>query len=84
MIDEEAFMGCSMLSSPWIPKNLRKIGARAFKGCLRMKRIFIPEMVTSIGEQAFEGCPELVIVCAEGSVAHQYAIANKIAIEVRK
>lgn len=84
VIDEEAFMGCSMLSSPWIPKNLRKIGARAFKGCLRMKRIFIPEMVTSIGEQAFEGCPELVIVCAEGSVAHQYASANKIAIEVRK
>ena len=81
-IEDETFMGCSSLKTPWIPQNLRKIGNRAFMGCSSIGRIFIPDTVEEIGEQAFGNCPQLVIVCQQDSAAYRYAVSNKIVFEV--
>lgn len=55
-IDDDAFNGCTALTSIKLPKKLKTIGARAFAGCIKLKTFTLPEGVTAIGEAAFQGC----------------------------
>jgi hypothetical protein len=50
----------------------------AFYSCEELEGVSIPAGVTKIGEGAFGDCPKLTIHCVEGSVAHGFAIDNKI------
>lgn len=59
LIADEAFMGCSALTSIIIPENVQSIGARAFSGCTKITSIQLPTAVTAIGEAAFSGCTRL-------------------------
>ncbi|MCR4994962.1 MAG: C10 family peptidase [Bacteroidales bacterium] len=58
-ISDDAFNGCTSLSTIKMPKKLKRIGARAFNGCLALKEVVLPEGVTEIGESAFCGCKKL-------------------------
>ena len=58
-IPNNAFSGCSSLSSIEIPEGVTEIGSRAFSGCSSLSSIEIPEGVTEIGEDAFDGCSSL-------------------------
>ncbi|MBQ4083692.1 MAG: leucine-rich repeat domain-containing protein [Bacteroidaceae bacterium] len=53
-IGDNAFQGCSKLSSIDIPESVTSIGGNAFYGCSSLTSITIPESsVTSIGRNAF-------------------------------
>ena len=53
-IGDNAFQGCSKLSSVDIPESVTSIGNSAFSGCSSLTSITIPESsVTSIGRNAF-------------------------------
>jgi len=58
-IADDAFSGCTRLSTVKLPKKLKGIGARAFEGCSSLKECLLPESVTEIGEAAFSGCKKL-------------------------
>ena len=58
-IGENAFIGCSSLSSITLPKGVTSIGDYAFYYCESLTSITLPESVTSIGDYAFEGCSSL-------------------------
>ena len=58
-IAENAFQGCSNMTSLKLPKGLITIGDYAFKGCDRLTSINIPESVTEIDYDAFSGCDNL-------------------------
>ena len=58
-IAENAFQGCSNMTSLKLPKGLITIGDYAFKGCNRLTSINIPESVTEIDYDAFSGCDNL-------------------------
>ncbi|MBQ8051715.1 MAG: leucine-rich repeat protein [Bacteroidaceae bacterium] len=63
-IDDDAFSGCTRLTTVKLPKRLKHIGARAFENCRTLKTLTLPEGLTSIGEGAFTGCrvlPNLVL-----------------------
>jgi uncharacterized protein YjdB len=62
VISEEAFYGCSGLSSITIPSNLTSIGGSAFYGCSSLTSVTIPNSVTSIGDCAFQNCSSLTSV----------------------
>jgi hypothetical protein len=49
-IGEEAFLGCSGLTSVTIPNSVTSIGDYAFYRCSGLTSITIPNSVTSIGE----------------------------------
>lgn len=77
-----AFCSCTSLTSVNIPSGATTIGDDAFADCTSLKSITIPSSVTSVGDNAFGGCDNLVIKCAEGSAAHDYAVENSINYEL--
>jgi len=67
-IEDEAFYGCSDLTSITLPKGVTSIGRKAFWGCSDLTSIIIPEDVTSIGTYAFEDCSNLASITIPNSV----------------
>ncbi len=61
-IGDDAFMGCSSLTSITIPDCVTSIGDMAFRGCSNLTSITIPGGVTSIGDSAFYDCRSLTSI----------------------
>ena len=58
-IGENAFFGCSSLSSIELPESLTRIKWSAFSGCSSLESIKLPESLTSIESCAFQYCSSL-------------------------
>ena len=67
-IGDNAFNGCSSLTSVTIPNSVTTIGWRAFSGCSSLTSITIPNSVTIIGGSAFKHCSSLTSVTIPNSV----------------
>ena len=67
-IGEDAFYGCSGLTSVTIPNSVTSIGNGAFLESSGLTSVTIPNSVTSIGEDAFNGCSGLTSVSIPNSV----------------
>lgn len=61
-IGDDAFSGCSGLTSVTIPNSVTSIGDYAFFGCSGLTSMSIPQSVSYIGYCAFEGCIGLTSV----------------------
>ena len=69
-IGNNAFSGCSGLTSITIPEGVTSIGDYTFYGCSGLTTITIPEGVTSIGDYTFYGCSGLTtITIPEGATS---------------
>ena len=71
-IGNNAFAGCSNLTSVTIPDSVTSIGDIAFYRCISLTSVTIPDSVTSIGEYAFSGCTSLTSVTIPDSVISIY------------
>ena len=58
-IGDQAFFGCSNLSSVALPESISKIDLEAFLGCSSLTSLTIPKGVVTIGQGAFSGCSKL-------------------------
>ena len=67
-IGDDAFEGCTGLTSVTIPNSVTSIGSWAFDGCSSLTSIEIPNSVTYIGRSAFNGCRSLTSVTIPNSV----------------
>ena len=67
-IGNNAFEGCSSLTSVVIPNSVTSISGSAFRWCSSLTSVDIPNSVTSIGGSAFEGCSSLTSVVIPNSV----------------
>ena len=67
-IGDEAFKGCTSLSSITIPNSVTSIGSDAFKGCSALTNVTIPSGITSIEGGAFAGCSSLSSITIPNSV----------------
>ena len=67
-IRDNAFNGCSSLTSVTIGNSVTSIGQSAFSRCTGLTSVEIPNSVTSIGSGAFEYCTSLTSVTIPNSV----------------
>ena len=67
-IGEDAFSGCSSLTSITIPNSVTKIGEYAFNGCSSLTSVTIPNSVTIISDGTFYGCSSLTSITIPNSV----------------
>ena len=67
-IGNNAFWGCSSLTSVTMPNTLTSIGYNAFYGCGSLTSITIPESVAGIGTCAFSGCKGLTTMAIPNKV----------------
>ena len=67
-IGDDAFAGCTSLTSITIPNSVTSIGDDAFASCTSLTSITIPNSVTSIGDDAFWHCNALVSITIPNSV----------------
>ena len=78
IIEGDAFLGCSDLTSVTIPASVTYIGSGAFWNCSGLTNVTIPSGVTSIGESTFLACSRLMSVTIPDSVTSigEYAFEN--------
>ena len=67
-IEENAFYGCSSLTSVTIPNSVTTIGSNAFYLCTSLTSVTIPNSVTTIEIGAYYGCSGLTSVTIPNSV----------------
>ena len=67
-IGDDAFYGCSGLTSVTIPDSVTSIRNYVFYGCSGLTSVTIPDSVTSIGVHAFSGCSSLTSITIPDSV----------------
>ncbi len=65
---ENAFKGCSSLTSITIPSSVTSLGNYCFYDCSKLASITIPSSVTSLGDNCFYGCSSLTSVTIPSSV----------------
>ena len=68
MIGDEAFSGCTQLTSLWIPEGVKRIGGYAFWKCENLTKIRLPQTLTTIGARAFLDCRSLTSIIIPDSV----------------
>ena len=68
-IGEDAFSGCTNLTSITIPDSVTEIGRYAFEGCTGLTSVTLPGSVTSIGTMAFIRCASLTSITIPDKVA---------------
>ena len=67
-IGDDAFCGCTGLTSITIPNSVTNIGRYAFYNCASLTSIEIPNSITNLGMRAFSGCRSLTSVTIPNSV----------------
>ncbi len=67
-IGDNAFRGCTNLTSVTIPNSVTTIGEAAFSDCSNLTSVTIPSSVTTIGSNAFQYCGKLREITIPNSV----------------
>ena len=69
-IRQNAFAGCTSLTSVTIPDSVTRISGGAFAHCTSLTSVTIPDSVTYIGDYAFSHCTSLTSVTIPDSVTY--------------
>ncbi len=67
-VGDNAFSGCTSLTSATIPLSVNSMGNNAFSGCTGLTSMSIPLSVTNIGNSTFSGCTGLTSMSMPKSV----------------
>lgn len=66
-IKNNAFRGCTSLSSIELPNKITKLGSRAFANNTALRMVTLPATLTSLGTDVFANCTALEFAIYEGT-----------------
>lgn len=69
-ISNDAFNGCSNLTTLTIPNSVTNIGTAAFKKCTNLTSLVISENITSIDTNLFKGCTNLKTITIPSKITN--------------
>ncbi|MBQ9552276.1 MAG: leucine-rich repeat protein [Clostridia bacterium] len=69
-VGDDAFAGCSALTSVSLPNSVTKIGSSAFEGCSGLTGVTLPDNLSTINMHTFAGCTGLTSVTVPASVKY--------------
>ena len=69
-IGDNAFAGCSSLTTLIIPNTVTSIGIWAFYGCKSLTSIILPSSLTSIGDYTFSTCKGLSSITIPNTITN--------------
>ncbi len=78
-----SFMNCAAVKEIILPETVTYISAYAFGDCYALESMYLPQGVTGIYANAFNGSSKLVLDVSDGTYAHEFAVANGVAHNVR-
>ena len=81
VIANNAFSGCTNLTSITIPDSVTTIGNYAFSGCTNLASAAIGAGVTLMGSSVFNGCPNLTELMIRTKEIPAYAFQNLTALK---
>lgn len=61
-IADNAFQGCTTMTSVTIPNSVTKIGAEAFKDCTELTTVQMGNGITTVSENCFKSCTKLTTI----------------------
>ena len=82
-VGDNAFMGCTGLTSVELPSSVTMIGVGAFQGCSGLRYVSLGSSVSTIGNVAFEGCSAMTVLDIPNSVTliGNWAFCNCTALD---
>ena len=83
-IGENAFFGCSDLTSIIIPNGVKSIGSSAFRDCSSLTSVTLSNSVTSLAGSVFYGCSHLKSITCEATTPPNcsYSLYNGVSQNV--
>ena len=81
-IGNSAFAQAHALETLRLPESVERIEADAFCYCVSLQEITLPQSLTSIADSAFDNSGNVVATVYGGSYAHQWCLANDVAVNV--
>ena len=82
-ICDNAFYGCTELTSVSIPGSVKSIGSHAFQGCSSLIEVNIPNGCAVIGTETFESCASLSKITIPASITDLGTNAFKDCISLK-
>lgn len=82
-IGDNAFEGCTRLTTLTLPKKITAIKNAAFKGCTSLRTLALPSSLKEIGDNAFEGCSKLAAPAFPDGLLHigNQAFSSNLALQ---
>ena len=69
-IKNDAFYGCTSLTSLVIPNTVTYLGSQAFRLCTHLESVIVPGSISTINHSAFYGCDVLSDVTLGNGIIH--------------
>ncbi len=67
-----------------LPETVTYVSSYAFGDCFKLANVYVPQGMESMYNTAFTNSTLVVLNVAEGTYAHEYAVAQKVNFEVRE
>ena len=73
---------CYFLTEIELEEGVEILNKMAISSCVNLKYVYLPKSLQRIDDGNFRNCPDVVVICHEGSYAHEWCEDNYINFKI--